>query len=319
MIAKIIGFGKLSKKGVVHAIDGNGKALCNKKPIDIDSELNAMSCDCGNCKRLQPYLDLVEEISEKKKKPDNTTSVIISNGAIIEDCKVDFDSFDPVKPMGFKNIFSERANNIEDQFLASSLENGKYNIIHRLSNQIFFGSVPALYLSPCLIMLNSVKEQWTGRNSPEKSWLEDIKRAFSIGYCFADEYSMNLIEEETEEITKLKKENEELKQNIDLRDEKINNFENKILDDKGIEDIISEIKNLKDHIIDLSLENTDLKAKIITNNIINSNLGNSEKNSEKNKKVLTTKIKHVKLPTQSETKTKTKTTKQSIKRFNFRS
>lgn len=312
MIAKIIGFGRLSKKGVIHAIGGNGRALCNKKLIDIDSELNAMLCDCGNCKRLQPYLDLVEEISEKKKKPENTTSVIINNGELIEDCQVDFDSFDPIKPMGFKNIFAERINNIEDQFLAASLENGKYNIIHRLSNQVFFGSVPALYLSPCLIMLNSVKEQWTGRSTPEKSWLEDIKRAFSIGYCFADEYSMNLIEEETEEITKLNQEitkfkidNGELGEEIDKLANKIKNFENYKL----------EIEKLKNHVIDLSLENAELKQQKIANNIINSNLAKSKQNSEKNKKVLTTKIKHVKLPTQSETKT----TKQKIRRFNFRS
>ena len=192
----IEGYGRATEKAVIHALErlDNGVyvTLCSKIPMINDIDLNIMQVSCGNCKRLKAYTDAITEAIESPKKKETSTIIVDTEKSEVIDIEIniniDEDSLKKDMPK-LREVFSERVSNLEEQFIAASRENGTYDIIHRLSNIVFFGAVPKHHLTSCLLMLNSSLEGWTGRTAVRKEWIENIKKLFLAGRVFANESS----------------------------------------------------------------------------------------------------------------------------------
>lgn len=208
---RIKGFGSLSKKGVVHILENQANGfvtICGKKLVNPDEKLNITHVDCGNCQRLPQYNDLIKEYSGKN--PGTSKVVITDNGDVFDFSELKLNSPDEKKNVAeLRSNFINKLHILQGAFTAEKADNDNFNIVHQLSDHIFYGNLPEKYVAPCLLMLNQIADEWTGRGTPNKKWLESINTAFSAGYCFA-ENSIDSKSEDNSKIIQLEKKVESL-------------------------------------------------------------------------------------------------------------
>lgn len=260
---RIKGFGSLSKKGVVHILENQADGfvtICGKKLVNPNEKLNITHVDCGNCQRLPQYNELIKEYSSKN--PGTSKVVITDNGDVFDFSELKLNSPDEKKNVAeLRSNFINKLHILQGAFTAEKADNDNFNIIHQLSDHIFYGNLPEKYVAPCLLMLNQIPDEWTGRGSPNKRWLESINTAFSAGFCFA-ENSIDSKSEDSSKIIQLEKEIELLKSEKEqfIRDlEEKSNFENDI---KRLNDQLID-KNVKlDMARDYALEKADFAIKM---------------------------------------------------------
>lgn len=164
--------------------------------------------------------------------------------------------------------FAEAIKNFSGQFIAEVTSNLSYDISHRLGETIFFSGISKEKIANCLVMLNNVKDQWSGRGSVSKSWLDKIKKAYSIGYCINGDSA----EREIKQLKELSSSYEKLhiefeKQNLEMM----------------------HLTNAK-RAIEIELDNYKKELTKLQKMLENNDLVNQEKISEKIKKPLTLKI-----------------------------
>lgn len=268
-------FGSLSKKGVVHILENQADGfvtICGKKLVNPNEKLNITHVDCGNCQRLPQYNELIKEYSSKN--PGTSKVVITDNGDVFDFSELKLNSPDEKKNVAeLRSNFINKLHILQGAFTAEKADNDNFNIIHQLSDHIFYGNLPEKYVAPCLLMLNQIADEWTGRGSPNKGWLESINTAFSAGFCFA-ENSIDSKSEDSSKIAQLEKEIallksekeqflSDLQEKSDLLDNAIENaemnFENDI---KRLNDQLID-KNVKlDMARDYALEKADFAIKM---------------------------------------------------------
>lgn len=272
---RIKGFGSLSKKGVVHILEnrGNGfKTICGKKSVNPDEKLNIAHVDCGNCQRLPEYNELIKKYSGKN--PGTSKVVITDNGDVFDFSELKLNSPDEKKNVAeLRSNFINKLHILQGAFTAEKSDNDNFNIIHQLSDHIFYGNLPEKYVAPCLLMLNQIPDEWTGRGAPTKKWLESINTAFSAGYCFAE----NSIDSKSEDNSKiiqlenkvafLEKENEildsKLNEKMELLDKSIIESNNRIImDQEKLNAQNLELKAKLDMAKDYALEKADFAIKM---------------------------------------------------------
>jgi len=272
---RIKGFGRLSKKGVVHILENQADGfvtICGKKLVNLDEKLNITHVDCGNCQRLPQYNELIKEYSSKN--PGTSKVVITDNGDVFDFSELKLNSPDEKKNVAeLRSNFINKLHILQGAFTAEKADNDSFNIIHQLSDHIFYGNLPEKYVAPCLLMLNQIADEWTGRGSPNKRWLESINTAFSAGFCFAE----NSIDSKTEDNSKiiqlekkiafLEKENKildsELNEKMELLDKSIIESNNRIIvDQEKLNAQNLELKVKLDMAKDYALEKADFAIKL---------------------------------------------------------
>jgi len=183
---QLIGFAKGSGKVVhviVKSIDGP-VTLCEAKPMQSEKEYSLESVTCKKCQRLKFYKDLFKSETSKENKPEPEKKEEEKPPEVSEEkpnTVPEDENSAPVIDEG-SNQTLEEALKIKGQFVCELNMDGKYRIIHRVSQKPFFDGVNPKAIVLCLNMLNALETTWNGQGTPGSKYLSTIREVFKLAY-----------------------------------------------------------------------------------------------------------------------------------------